>query len=136
MKDSDTWYYHQDGIALGPFTAQYMESHFHEGTFDPDTLVWHPDQAHWLPLSGCRPSWSQSATSAILQPGPMRIPVPVQTSATASASALPDSSHQEPAPIARPALKPIARSSSSSSSTAPASPAKPGFLARLFGRKP
>ena len=129
MNDSDKWYYHLDGIALGPFSAQVMESHVHEGTFAPDTLVWNPTLSQWLPFSECQSSWSQSSVNTTLSPGPIHIPLalPPAPAPAPPSERLPGNRPNE----SRPALKPIARTET----PVPAPPAKVSFFRRLFGRK-
>jgi GYF domain 2 len=122
MIDSDNWYYHEEGQALGPFSHQVMESRFNQGAFLPETLLWNPLQDQWQPLSTLQPPWSQSVSSPIFQPGPLRIPMSPSPNAQ-------DASSAETAPMARPTLKPLAGSDTSASS-------KPGFFKRLFARKP
>ena len=121
MIDSDNWYYHEDGLALGPFSHRVMESRFHEGAIHPDTLLWNPLQDKWVPLSDLKPSWSQSLSSPIFQPGPLRIPM-VPNPQTR------ETSDTQTAPTARHTLKPLA------GADATLKP-KQGFLKRLFGRK-
>jgi hypothetical protein len=128
LSHSENWFYNQDGVALGPFSSEFMESEFEKGTFAPYTLLWHPDQTHWQPLIDCHPSWTQPNSGTILRPGPLRIPLPSQnTSQFHTPPALPEATPSSP----RAALKPIAHSTTSA--TPP--PPKNGILSRFFGRK-
>ena len=120
----ENWYYNQDGVALGPFSSEAIESEFEKGTFAPDTLLWHPDQTHWQPLIDCHPSWTQPNSGTILRPGPLRIPLPSQSH---TPPALPEAAPSSP----RAALKPIAHSTTSANPP----PKKNGILSRFFGRK-
>lgn len=122
MIDSDNWYYHEDGVALGPFSQQVIETCFSDGVLTPESLLWHPSREQWAPLVDFEPLWSQTASSPILQPGPLRIPMSAQSLADKGPIPL-------ELPAARPAPKPLARSKSS-----PPMP-KPSFLKRLFARK-
>jgi len=128
MTDSNNWYYNQDGIALGPFTSEFMETEYEKGTFPSDTLLWHPDQSDWLTLIACQPVWTRGGARAILQPGPLHIPLPLQS---ATRHQTPPSLSADSTPPPRSPLKPIAYSE------APVThpPSKEGILRRLFGRK-
>jgi GYF domain 2 len=124
---SDSWFYNLDGVALGPFSTKEMENQFEKGTLPPDTLIWCPEQTQWLPLSESNPSWNQISPETILQPGPLRIPLPPQNKLPAlSAPPIPSDAPQP----TRGALKPVAHSSKSSGSET----AKGGFLKRLISR--
>ena len=128
LSHSENWFYNQDGVALGPFSSESMESEFEKGTFAPDTLLWHPDQTHWQPLIDCHPSWTQPNSGTILRPGPLRIPIPSQnTTQPHTPPALPEAAPSSP----RAALKPIAHSTTSAAPP----PSKNGILSRFFGRK-
>ncbi len=123
MIDSENWYYHEEGVALGPFSQQVMETRLRDGVLTPENLLWHPSRDKWSPLADFEPLWSQTASSPILQPGPLRIPMSTQSLSDKSPIPL-------ELPAARPAPKPLARSEPS-----PPTP-KPSFLKRLFTRKP
>lgn len=104
-----------------------METEFEKGTFTPETLLWHPDEIDWLPLSDCHPSWTQPNFGAILRPGPLQIPLSTQTAQQPL--------HPPPLPETslfpqRAALKPVAHSE------APSLPSSnDSFLKRLLSRK-
>lgn len=117
----EAWFYNDQGLSQGPCTAAEMRSLLQHGQLQPDSLVWTPDQATWLPLATCRPPWSQlPPTSSTPAPQP-----------TTPHAAIPD---RQPAPApdpahAAPRLKPQAPSQPEPT------PKKSGFFSKLFGKR-
>lgn len=102
----EAWFYNDHGLSQGPCTGAEMRSLLQIGQLQPDSLVWTPDQATWLPLAACRPPWSQ---------------LPLVTAAIEHSPA--------PASNTAPRLKPQAPSQPE-----PA-PRKRGFFSKLFGKR-
>jgi len=129
-----SWYYAEEGIAVGPRSQKDMLDLVKAGKLTPSALIWHPAMAEWEPLEKVQPDWLKAPEP---KPQPQSQPVtadkktaPVLVAAVAAAA--PPVSKTTAAP-AKPGM--ASAPEKNEKKPEPAAPEKKGgLLGKLFKR--